>query len=98
MGIIKYFGFVAAISLAGAATGAQSVFSLYKSTDQGASWFEAGCGLPLEARINALTIAEKRVIAGTDRGIFLSQDAGAVWTQAQKGAGSDFRVLCLASA
>jgi len=87
--------FAIGINLARIASGAETMPSLYRSTDQGASWFQVGQGLPSDERINALSIAGEVVVAGTDRGIFISRDGGAKWRSAQQGIGTESRVLCL---
>jgi hypothetical protein len=76
---------------------AATLFSLYKSTNQGASWFKAGQGLPPDTRINALSLVGEVAVAGTDRGIYISRDAGMNWQPAQKGIAMETRVLCLAT-
>jgi len=73
---------------------AETTFSLYKSTNHGALWGQAGHGLPSDARINALTMVGDAVVAGTDRGVFISHDAGEKWTPVQQGIGTKSRVLC----
>jgi photosystem II stability/assembly factor-like uncharacterized protein len=95
--LVNLCGLAAGISLAGIANGAETMFNLYKSTDQGVSWFSAGHGLPSEARINALSMAGKAAVAGTDRGIFVSHDAGAKWQPTLEGIGTESRVLCFAT-
>ena len=87
----------AGISRTEAAGVAEAVFNLYKSTNHGTSWGQAGQGLPSEARINALTMAGDGVVAGTDRGVFISNDAGEKWQPAQQGVGTESRVLCFAT-
>lgn len=88
---------IASIHLTGIAGAAESVFGLYKSADQGASWVRAGHGLPHDTRVNALNVAGRATIAGTDRGVFVSFDAGAKWQPASQGVGTEARVLCLAT-
>ena len=77
------------------ALGSETEFQLYKSADLGASWSQAGQGLPRDARINALSAVGDVTLAGTDRGIFISHDAGVKWQSAPKNGGAEFRVLCL---
>jgi photosystem II stability/assembly factor-like uncharacterized protein len=77
------------------ASSAEAVFSLYRSTDQGASWFKVGQGLPAKARINAVSMIGNTVVAGTDQGIYLSHDEGKNWQPSPDGVGSESRVLCL---
>jgi photosystem II stability/assembly factor-like uncharacterized protein len=55
-------------------------FRLYRSADHGASWREAGSGLPTSSRINALAVAGSVAFAGTDGGVFTSTDGGQTWT------------------
>lgn len=87
---------VVAVGSGGIARGvAASVFSLYKSTNQGSTWVPVGRGLPPEARINALEVAGTITVAGTDRGILISRDAGMHWQPATQGVGTETRVLCL---
>jgi hypothetical protein len=76
---------------------AATLFSLYKSTNQGASWFKAGQGLPPDTRINALSLVGEVAVAGTDRGIYISRDAGMNWQRTQRGIAMETRVLCLAT-
>lgn len=53
--------------------------SLYRSFDRGASWTVVGAGLPGSVRVNALAIAGAVAVAGTDDGIFISNDRGRSW-------------------
>ena len=85
---------LAGISRGFAANGDETRFGLYKSTDQGASWFQAGQGLPSDARLNVLSMAGEVAVAGTDRGVFISRDSGTKWLPALKGVGTECRVLC----
>ncbi|HTI73099.1 MAG TPA: hypothetical protein VMF06_24200 [Candidatus Limnocylindria bacterium] len=75
---------------------AEEKFALYKSTDGGASWSVAGQGLPTDARINALSSTGHVLLAGTDRGIFTSQDSGITWHTVSTN-DQEFRVLCFAN-
>lgn len=86
---------ITAMGMNGFARAAESVFSLYQSTDHGNSWVQAGRGLPAEARVNALEVAGTITIAGTDRGIFISRDAGTNWQPTTQCVGTEVRVLCL---
>lgn len=83
------------LSLVRVASGAEPNFSLYKSTNQGASWFKVGQGLPTKARINALSVVGNTVVAGTDKGIYTSRDEGKNWQAPLIGIGTEARVLCL---
>jgi hypothetical protein len=87
--IVFRFALGVAVSLSGiAGGGAASVFSLYKSADRGGTWVKAGLGLPADARINALELAGGVAVAGTDRGIYISRDAGLSWQSATRGVGT----------
>ena len=93
--LASFFLLTAGVTRTDAAGVTVTTFSLYKSTDHGASWVMAGRGLPSDARINALTMVRNAVVAGTDQGVFISHDAGDNWQSAQKGIGTESRVLCL---
>ncbi len=97
MRLINICIFIMGVSLASTAVGAEGKFSLYKSTDHGTSWIKVGQGLSAETRINALSMVKDVVIAGTDRGIFVSHDAGANWQPSQNGPGTEARGLSFAA-
>jgi len=55
---------------------------LRKSIDGGATWNDASTGLP-DVPVNALApdpLVAGKIWAGTDVGVFVSEDAGANWT------------------
>ena len=63
-------------------TGADPPHTLRKSIDGGATWNDASTGLP-DAPVNALApdpLVAGKIWAGTDVGVFVSEDAGASWT------------------
>jgi photosystem II stability/assembly factor-like uncharacterized protein len=93
--LINICALVAGLNMVSAARGAEAGFSLYKSTNHGASWSKIGQGLPAKARINALNLVGAVVVAGTDQGIFISRDAGINWQPTAMGGGTESRVLCL---
>jgi len=73
--------------------GIESVNGLYKSTDLGASWFQVGEGLPPSARISALITADNTILAGTDQGVFVSNNEGLTWCPSQSVIATNARVL-----
>jgi len=71
--------------------------SIYRSTDNGASWIGVGDGLPSGARVNAFASISGRIVAGTDRGVFLSDDEGDSWRASADAIAGEARILCLAT-
>ncbi len=69
------------LTLAASATADTTRFTLYRSTDQGRSWTQAGKGLPTDLRIEALAGRGKLRFAGTERGIFRSENDGLTWAR-----------------
>lgn len=55
-------------------------YALYRSVDNGASWSVVGAGLTGTVRINALAVAGEVAFAGTDEGLFTSNDGGRSWS------------------
>ncbi len=54
--------------------------TVYKSTNNGASWERSGNGLPPSTTfINGMGIIGENVVAGTDNGLFYSTDQGDSW-------------------
>jgi len=69
---------------------AQPVHAIFRSIDQGRTWSRADRGLPGDARINAFGAVGGRVFAGTDSGIFVSDNQGQNWRPV---AGATQRIL-----
>lgn len=63
--------------------------SLYRSSDNGATWQAMNTGLPPHVGINTLALGailgdtSDLLFVGTDHGFFLSRDAGQHWAQSQ---------------
>ncbi len=53
---------------------------VFRSTDHGSTWTEAGYGL-MKSRVFALAVLDRYLFAGTDKGIFRSSDDGTSWSQ-----------------
>jgi photosystem II stability/assembly factor-like uncharacterized protein len=53
--------------------------AVYKSVDRGISWTNAGGNMPGSPRVNSFGAIAKRIFAGTDTGIFSSDDEGRAW-------------------
>jgi photosystem II stability/assembly factor-like uncharacterized protein len=53
--------------------------AIYKSVDRGATWTIAGSDLPGRPRINSFGAITGRIFAGTDAGIYSSDDGGQTW-------------------
>lgn len=62
-----------------AAVGAEGSYSVYRSGDGGLTWSRSDAGLAPELRINAFAVSGSTVLAGTDRGIYISSDQGLRW-------------------
>lgn len=52
---------------------------LYRSEDNGNSWEEANSGLPSYTQVNSFTTIGTNLIAGTNKGVFLSTNKGSSW-------------------
>ena len=55
---------------------------IYKSTDGGSAWHAVWSGMPDTAEVEAISIAPSdpsRMFAGTDKGLYYSQNAGESW-------------------
>lgn len=59
---------------------------MYRSTDAGRTWSVVGGGAfgGVES-INSIVIDARRVVAGTSRGVFVSDDAGSTWRASSSG-------------
>jgi hypothetical protein len=90
--LILYLGFHAIGFAADAAT---SNHALFRSADRGRTWAQSDTGLPVAERINALAASPIRHFAGTDAGVFVSDESGASWRNATLIPGRSRRVLCL---
>lgn len=55
------------------------LFGVYVSTNQGASWKPSSAGLP-GISVRAFYSSGNRLIAGTDSGVFISDNNGGIWT------------------
>lgn len=70
----------AAFFLCAVAASAQpAAHAVFRTTDRGRTWLRSDRGLPGDSRINAFGSVGERVFAGTDSGIFVSDDAGKSW-------------------
>jgi photosystem II stability/assembly factor-like uncharacterized protein len=52
---------------------------VYSSTDNGLNWITSDSGITIK-KVNAISITDSNVFAGTDIGIFKSTDLGVFWT------------------
>jgi len=52
---------------------------IYKSTDDGQTWFTANTGIPINTYVNSLIIDGGNVYAGTSNGFYISTNSGASW-------------------
>ena len=68
---------------------AASADTIYRSSDNGATWRAMNVGLPANVGINTLALgavvsgSSDLIFAGTNHGFFLSSDAGQHWAQSQ---------------
>jgi photosystem II stability/assembly factor-like uncharacterized protein len=53
--------------------------AIYKSVDRGVTWTKAGANFPGNPRINSFGASADRIFAGTDAGIYSSDDEGQTW-------------------
>lgn len=90
--------FCLSLALAALADTNSTRFTLYRSTDQGRSWTQAGEGLPRELRIEALAGRGDLRFAGTERGIFKSDDDGRSWARPRNTVTEDLHVFDFADA
>ena len=77
------------------ATAETGYFSVFRSQDSGLTWSRSDSGLPHNSRINAFAAIPDAILAGTDRGIYISRDQGLNWT-ASLTASSVGRILTIA--
>jgi photosystem II stability/assembly factor-like uncharacterized protein len=87
---------LAAIWLSTGATADTGYYSLFRSQDRGQTWARSDSGLPHNTRINAFAVIRDAILAGTDRGIYISRDGGLNWT-ASGTANSVGRILTFAA-
>lgn len=90
--LILCLGFQA---LAGSADAATSTHAVFRSTDRGRTWTRSDAGLPGAARINAMAASPHRHFAGTDAGLFVSDNSGTTWRAGTAIPGPSQRVLDL---
>ncbi|MCC7375827.1 MAG: hypothetical protein IT581_14310 [Verrucomicrobiales bacterium] len=76
-----FFCFTSLTALSASAP-AISKHTLFRSEDQGVSWFRSDHGLNPAARINALAATSLRFFAATDIGMFVSENSGRQWRAA----------------
>lgn len=81
-------------SAVAAGTGSHAVF---KSTDLGRSWVRSDAGIPEKSRINAFGSLGSTLFAGTDSGIYISQNEAQSWLPSTGLAMSSNRIVCLAT-
>ncbi len=62
-----------------------SFYTVLRSQDKGRTWAPSDAGLRSDGRINAFGVTADGVLAGTDRGIYLSRDRGLSWRPATGG-------------
>jgi photosystem II stability/assembly factor-like uncharacterized protein len=74
---------------------AESAYALYVSKDQGRSWSPSTNGM--RERINTLVSTKATIVAGTDRGIFISTNNAQSWRAISIQDRDQVRVLALAT-
>ena len=67
--------------------GANGVYSVYRSSDNGSSWSAANQGLPAVTQVNAFTWIDSILYAATNYGVFSSTDYGGYWKADTAGLG-----------
>jgi photosystem II stability/assembly factor-like uncharacterized protein len=91
--VIRFAIFAAALLSAIPTMSGPVVHAIFRSTDQGRTWSRSDRGVAGGARLNAFGSVAGRVLAGTDSGVFVSDDAGQNW----RCAGSSQRMLAFAT-
>lgn len=86
--------FVIFLTVSGSAD--SPAYAVFRTVDRGRTWSRSDRGLPPGSRINAFGSADNHVFAGTDSGIFVSDDEGRSWRAARGPAGSK-RALAFAA-
>ncbi|HEY9045317.1 MAG TPA: hypothetical protein VIN08_05455 [Ohtaekwangia sp.] len=72
--------------------------NIYISRDYGQHWDAIGAGLPTDAYINAWTVHQSTIVAGTEsNGIYISYDGAKNWQRSSKGLPMDIKVNALIS-
>lgn len=74
----------------------QDIPSLYRSTDNGETWEQAGKGLPDDVLIFSITVnplKPERIYLGTSDGVYRSTDGGSKWSGMDEGLPEEFRAL-----
>ena len=84
---------ILALALCTGASSATARFRLYRSTDDGRSWTEAGHGIPADLRTDSLGESGSMRLAGTERGLFISADDGKTWTRPSRGIPESIKVM-----
>jgi len=69
--------------------GANGVYSVYRSSDNGNSWGTANQGLPPNAVVNAFTWIDSTLYTAANYGVFSSTDHGGHWKADTAGLGLD---------
>lgn len=76
---------------------AEGRFCIFRSTDRGRTWVQSARGLPESTRTNAIGSSGDTFFAGTDSGLYASQDHAQSWQPVKLTDKTTCRVLCLAS-
>jgi photosystem II stability/assembly factor-like uncharacterized protein len=75
---------------------ANSRGTIFLSADRGINWTRVDKGLPSDANVNALTMVDQLVVAGTDRhGVYISSDGMKSWYGSSKGLPRTARILSI---
>ena len=71
---------------------AADTHAVFKTTDRGRSWTRADLGLPRDSRVNAFGAIGQTLVAGTDGGVYVSENMAGSWRRV-----ADGRVLSFAT-
>ncbi len=71
--------------------------AVFKSIDRGQSWVRADTGMLDPSRINGFGSLDDTLFAGTDSGVFLSQNEAGSWKPSTGLAKSSGRIICFAT-
>lgn len=78
-GVVELEYMVCLVLVALLAQAAAAEHAVFRSVDGGVRWARAGASLPGNPRVNSFGAIANRVFAGTDAGIFATDDEGRSW-------------------